>query len=65
MKTLILSVSLGLLLGLASRPAWGQLQGQETVKAPGHEPSAKPPAVASDIPVDDAGQGSNMGAGQR
>ena len=39
MKILILSVSLGLLLGLAERPAWGQPQGQEAVKAPGHEPS--------------------------
>jgi hypothetical protein len=53
MKTLIPSVSLGLLLGLALGPAWGQPQRQQTVEAPGHEPSAKPRAVAPDIPVDD------------
>jgi MscS family membrane protein len=57
MKTLILTVSLGLLFGLAVRPVWGQPQGQETVKAPAHEPSAKPPAVAPDIPVDDFDRG--------
>ena len=57
MKTLILSVSLGLLLGLAERPAWGQPNRQETVKAPGHEPSAKPPVVAPDVPVDDFDRG--------
>ena len=57
MKILILSVSLGLLLGFAERPAWGQPQGQETVKAPGHEPSVKPPAAAPDIPVDDFDRG--------
>jgi Mechanosensitive ion channel MscS, C-terminal len=57
MKTLILSVSLGLLLGLAVRPAWGQSNRQETVKAPGHESSAKPPAVGPDIPVDDFDRG--------
>ena len=57
MKILILSVSLGLLLGFVERPAWGQPQGQETVKVPGHEPSVKPPAAAPDIPVDDFDRG--------
>ena len=57
MKTLISSVFLGLLLGFALGPAWGQPQRQETVEAPGHEPSAKPRAVAPDIPVDDFDRG--------
>ena len=50
LKTLILSVSIGLLLGLPARLAWGQPQHQPTVDAPKQEPSAKPPAVAPDIP---------------
>jgi hypothetical protein len=57
MKTLILPLSIGLLLGLALGPAWGQPQGQQTVRAPGHEPSAKQPGAAPDIPVDDFDRG--------
>jgi MscS family membrane protein len=57
MKTLILSVSLGLLLWDDLGPAWGQPQRQKTVEAPGHAPSAKPPAVAPDFPVDDFDRG--------
>jgi MscS family membrane protein len=57
MKTLILSVSLGLVLGLDLGPAWGQPQRQYTVNAPGHDPSAKTPAVVRDVPVDDFDRG--------
>ena len=57
MKTLILSVSIGLLLGLPARLAWGQPQHQPTVDAPKQEPSAKPPAVAPNVPVDDFDRG--------
>jgi MscS family membrane protein len=57
MKTLILSVSLGLVLGLDLGPAWGQPQRQDTVNAPGHDPSAKTPAVVRDVPVDDFDRG--------
>ncbi|HEY7317889.1 MAG TPA: mechanosensitive ion channel family protein [Candidatus Binatia bacterium] len=57
MKTLILSVSLGLLFGPTVRPAWGQPQSKQTVGVPTQEPSTKPPAPTTDIPVDDYDRG--------
>ena len=57
MKTLVLWLSVGLLLGLALSPAWGQPHHQEAVGVQGHEPPGQPPAVAPDIPVDDLDRG--------
>ena len=57
MKTLVLWLSVGLLLGLALGPAWGQPHHQEAVGVQGHEPSGQPRAVAPDIPVDDLDRG--------
>src|SRR5512132_4312998 len=57
MKTLVLWLSVGLLLGLALCPAWGQPPHQEAVGVQGHETQGKPQAVASDIPVDDLDRG--------
>ena len=57
MKTRIRLLAVGLLLGLALRPAWGQPHPQEALGAPGHEPSGQPRAVAADIPVDDLDRG--------
>src|SRR5262245_27358289 len=50
-------LSIGLLLGLASSPAWGQPSHQPTVGAPEHDPSGQPREVASGIPVDDFDRG--------
>ena len=57
MKTLVLLLSVGLLLGLALGPAWAQPHRQEVVGAPGREPSGQPQEAASDIPVDDLDRG--------
>jgi len=57
MKTLVLLLSVGLLLGLALSPTWAQPHRPDAVGAQGHEPSGQPPAVASDIPVDDLDRG--------
>lgn len=57
MKTLILSLSLGLLIGLPARLAWAQPQHQQMVEAPKQEPTTKPPAAAPDVPVDDFDRG--------
>jgi MscS family membrane protein len=57
MKTLVLWLSVGLLLGLALDLAWGQPHHQEGVGVKGQAPSAQPPAVAPDIPVDDLDRG--------
>jgi MscS family membrane protein len=57
MKTLVLLLSVGLLLGLTLRHARGQPQHQEAVGAHGHEPTGQPRAVASDVPVDDLDRG--------
>jgi MscS family membrane protein len=57
MKTLVLWLSVGLLLGLALCTAWGQPHHQEAVGVQGHEPRGQPQAVAPDIPVDDLDRG--------
>src|SRR5918999_2892416 len=57
METRIRLLAVGLLLGLALRPAWGQPHPQEALGAPGHEPSGQPRAVAADVPVDDLDRG--------
>jgi MscS family membrane protein len=57
MKTLVLWLSVGLLLGLALCPAWGQPHHQEAVGVQGHEPPGQPRAMAPDIPVDDLDRG--------
>jgi hypothetical protein len=62
MKTLVLWLSLGLLLGLALCPAWGQPPHQEAVGVRGHEPHGQPQAVAPDIPVDDLDRGTPLRA---
>ena len=51
MNTRVQLLSVGLLLGLALSPAWGQRQGHEAVGVQGHQPSGQPRADASDIPV--------------
>ncbi len=57
MKTLVVWLSVGLLLGLALCPAWSQPPHQEAVGVRGHEPHGQPQAVAPDIPVDDLDRG--------
>jgi MscS family membrane protein len=57
MKTLVLWLSVGLLLGFASSLAGGQLGRQATVEAPALEPSTQPRQVPPDIPVDDLDRG--------
>jgi MscS family membrane protein len=57
MKTLVLLLSVGLLLGLTWSPGWGQPSHHEAVGAQEHEPSGQPQQVASDIPVDDLDRG--------
>src|SRR6267142_828736 len=57
MKTLVLWLSVGLLLGLVLSPAWGQPHHQEAVGVQGHEPRGQSRAVAPDIPVDDLDRG--------
>src|SRR5262249_8537787 len=57
MKTLVLFLSVGLTLGLALSPTWGQPHPQAAIGTQGHEPSGQPRAVASDIPVDDLDRG--------
>ena len=57
MKTLILWLSVGLLLGFASSLAGGQLGRQATVEALALEPSTQPRQVPPDIPVDDLDRG--------
>jgi MscS family membrane protein len=57
MKTLVLLLAVGLLLGLALSPAWGQPQHQEAIGAQEHQLSGQPREDASDIPVDDLDRG--------
>jgi MscS family membrane protein len=57
MKTLILLLAVGLLLGPALSPARGQPHPQEALGAQGHEPRGQPPEVASAVPVDDLDRG--------
>src|SRR5262249_54428814 len=53
MKTLVLFLSVGLTLGLALSPTWGQPHPQAAIGTQGHERRGQRRAVASDIPVDD------------
>jgi hypothetical protein len=57
MKTLIRSLAVGLVLGFAASPAWGQPQHQEAVGGQGYGPLSQPQAAAPDIPVDDLDRG--------
>ncbi|MGH8069111.1 MAG: mechanosensitive ion channel family protein [Candidatus Entotheonellia bacterium] len=57
MKTLVLFLAVGLLLGCALSPAWGQPHHPEAVGAQGHQSSGQPREVASDVPVDDLDRG--------
>jgi MscS family membrane protein len=57
MNTRVRLLSVGLLLGLALSPAWGQLPSQATVGAPEHETTGQPRQGTSDIPVDDLDRG--------
>jgi MscS family membrane protein len=57
MKTLIRLLAVGLLLGFAASPAWGQPPHQEAVGGQGQEPHDQPQAVAPDVPVDDLDRG--------
>jgi hypothetical protein len=57
MNTRVRLLSVGLLLGLALGPAWGQPHRQEAAGAPEHETTGQPRQGASDIPVDDFDRG--------
>ena len=57
MKTLIRLLAVGLLLGFAASPAWGQPQHQEAVGGQGQEPHDQPQAASPDIPIDDLDRG--------
>jgi MscS family membrane protein len=57
MKTLVRLLSVGLLLGLALSPAWGQPHHQAAVETQRPKPSGPPRQEASDIPVDDFDRG--------
>jgi MscS family membrane protein len=62
MKTLVLWLFVGLLLGLALRPAGAQSHPQEAVEAQGHGPSSQTRTATSDIPVDDLDRGTSRRA---
>jgi MscS family membrane protein len=57
MKAFVPWLSIGLWLGVAWSPAWGQPYHQAAVEVQKHEPSNQPHPVASDIPVDDLDRG--------
>jgi MscS family membrane protein len=57
MKTLVLWLFAGLLLGFASSLAGGQLRLQAAAEGPQHEPSSQPRQVTPDVPVDDLDRG--------
>jgi MscS family membrane protein len=57
MKTLVLWLFAGLLVGFASNLAGGQLRLQAAAEAPAHEPSSQPRQVTPDVPVDDLDRG--------
>src|SRR5215467_4495955 len=57
MKILVLLLSVGLLLGLASSLPWGQPSHLEIAEAQEPKPSGQSRQVASDIPVDDLDRG--------
>src|SRR5215510_4056148 len=57
MKALVLLLSVGLLLGLASPPHWGQPSLPGTAEAQEPKPSGQSRQASSDIPVDDLDRG--------
>jgi MscS family membrane protein len=57
MKKLVLWLIIGLLLGLALRPIWGQPRVQAPVGMSALEPPGPPREGAADIPVDDLDRG--------
>jgi hypothetical protein len=57
MKTFVLVLCVGLLLGLTWGPSHGQAPEHAAVGAQEHEPSGQPQEIASGIPVDDLDRG--------
>src|SRR5882724_5717209 len=57
MNTRVQLLSIGLLLGLALSPAWGQPHHQAAVETQAPEPSGQSRQAPSDIPVDDLDRG--------